>query len=74
MRWRDRGPCKTAPDLFFPEKLETRKADKAMRMCMGCPVRADCLDHAIAQREEHGIWGGTTPAERDRLRRSRTAA
>lgn len=74
MQWHDRGPCKNAPELFFPEKGETSKTATAMRMCMGCPVRPDCLDDAIARREKHGIWGGTTPAERERLRRSRAAA
>ncbi|NKR53085.1 WhiB family transcriptional regulator [Rhodococcus hoagii] len=66
--------CKTSPDLFFPEQRETAKAAKALQMCRSCPVRTQCLDLAIRRREKFGIWGGTTPAERERIRRSRTAA
>lgn len=39
----------------------------AKRVCGVCPVRRDCLDHAIRFRE-HGVWGGTTMEERAVLR------
>jgi hypothetical protein len=35
---------------------------------MGCLVRAQCLDYAIARRELCGIWGATTQHERDVVR------
>ena len=30
-----------------------------------------CLQHALEHREHHGIWGGTTEAERRRILRRR---
>ena len=38
---------------------------------MQCPVREACLEHAIAVREKHGVWGGLTARERRRLIRRR---
>jgi WhiB family redox-sensing transcriptional regulator len=31
----------------------------------------DCLEHALANNEHHGIWGGTSERERRRIRRIR---
>ena len=42
------------------ERFETAKA-----VCVRCPVRAQCLDYAVALGIRHGVWGGTTPEERD---------
>ncbi|MGH3166515.1 MAG: WhiB family transcriptional regulator, partial [Trebonia sp.] len=75
--WREAGACLTAdPDLFFP--IETgnaaaRKIVKARQICARCQVRQQCLDFAMRTGETHGIWGGTTPEERTRIRRARTA-
>lgn len=54
------------PDTFFPERGES--SPKARRVCGGCAVRAECLDHALRFGERHGIWGGTTERERRPLR------
>lgn len=32
--------------------------------CYGCPVRADCLAHALLHGENFGVWGGLPPAAR----------
>ena len=45
---------------------------EAKAVCAGCPVRAECLDEALA-RIPDGIAGGLTPAERRRLVRGRAA-
>lgn len=66
------------PDLWFlesPDRIATAK-----RICDQCPVRGDCLDAALDHESNfgytyrHGVWGGTTPAERDELARRRRAA
>jgi len=66
------------PELFFPLGdfgLSARPAAAAMAICARCPVRAECLDWALRVGEPAGIWGGTTPDERRRLRHAaRTAA
>ena len=64
--WRDRAACVGAdPDLFFPpEEGGKGQARKAKAICAGCPVRVECLDHALRHGEHWGIWGGVP--ERDR--------
>lgn len=66
--WRDRALCaQTDPEAFFPEKGgSTREAKK---MCLGCPVRSECLEYALSNDERYGIWGGLSERERRRLKR-----
>ncbi len=67
--------CTTANgDLFFPigSKAEVRaQAEQAKRICGGCPVQAACLRWALENREDEGVWGGTTADERRVLHRRR---
>ena len=44
---------------------------KAKAICMGCPVRLDCLADALDSRAEFGVWGGMTERERRTLLRRR---
>ena len=71
--WRAAGACLSAdPDLFFP-LMKKRSAEKqvarAKMICAGCRVRQECLEYAVSQDLTHGIWGGTTPEDRQRERR-----
>jgi WhiB family redox-sensing transcriptional regulator len=58
------------PDAWFPE--QGRDARPAKRICNGdrrtgvppCPIRARCLEAALARRERHGVWGGLSEHER----------
>lgn len=81
--WRDRAACLGAdPELFFPYGYSSqyqRQIDAAKAVCADCPVRAECLDHAINGKpsfDTDGIRAGLDPDQRTRLRRlrSRTAA
>lgn len=64
--WMAEGLCaQTDPALFFPDAGS--QARTAKQVCHGCPVRRDCLRHALTNREEHGVWGGTSERERRRL-------
>ncbi|MGW6063067.1 WhiB family transcriptional regulator [Streptomyces sp. NPDC055189] len=64
-----RAVCRTAePDELFVQGAEQHKA-KAL--CSGCPVRTECLVHALDSRIEHGVWGGMTERERRSLLRRR---
>lgn len=45
---------------------------KAQQVCMGCPVRTDCLDYAVTRPEKYGTWGSLNEDERSRERRRRT--
>lgn len=67
--WLAQAKCSGVdPDLFFPGRGVDTKTPKAI--CAGCPVRAECLDHAMSRNEKHGIWGGTSERERRRMRRT----
>jgi len=74
LTWRDRARCLSAePGLFFPAGetgLESAKIEAAKAVCRVCPVREDCLQFALETKQDDGIWGGTTEAERRRLRRA----
>ena len=67
--WHDRALCaQTDPEAFFPEKGgSTREAKK---VCLGCDVRAECLEYALMKDERFGIWGGLSERERRRLKKS----
>ena len=72
--WTVDAACAGAdPSVFFPE--HGRAATQAKQICAGCPVRADCLDFALASHERFGIYGGLTEKERRaEARRRRQAA
>jgi WhiB family transcriptional regulator, redox-sensing transcriptional regulator len=80
MNWRSSAACLSAdPDLFFPIS-STGPAEnqiaRAKMVCAGCRVRRECLEFALTHDQTQGIWGGTTPEDRqrDRRRRRRRAA
>lgn len=66
--WWDQARCRGTPvDVFFPAH-NTRPAKE---ICQGCPIRARCLDYAMTNGIEFGVWGGTSEKERRALRRLR---
>jgi WhiB family redox-sensing transcriptional regulator len=73
MTWRRGAACLGyETDVFFPaEDADAEQEAQAKAVCAGCPVRTCCLQHALEYREHHGIWGGTTEAERRRILRQR---
>jgi WhiB family redox-sensing transcriptional regulator len=80
--WQKQAACRGLDlDLFFGHEGE-RAAERdsrekeAKQVCASCPVRKQCLDHALAAPERSGIWGGLNEVERIAMqrRRSRTDA
>lgn len=64
--WHDDGSCRYVdPELFFPEGPPD---GRAIAICAACPVKEKCFDDAMADPRRIGIWGGTTNADRDRIR------
>ena len=74
--WMFRGRCRTnEPAAFVPS--DGNGVGIAQRVCSECPVRVECLEYALVNRIEHGVWGGTSERERRRIlqrRRSIVAA
>ncbi|WP_226437549.1 MULTISPECIES: WhiB family transcriptional regulator [Rhodococcus] len=67
-QWQERALCaQTDPEAFFPEKGGSTR--EAKRICLGCEVRGECLEYALAHDERFGIWGGLSERERRRLKR-----
>ena len=75
--WGSRAACRSAdPELFFPvsEAGPSVAQAEAKAMCARCEVRSECLAFALATRQTHGVWGGTSPEERAVLRKKAGAA
>ena len=72
--WQQRGRCRAVDsEVFFPPahfehkpEREAREAE-AKAICAGCPVKVQCLEWALAVREPHGVWGGTSEIERKQM-------
>lgn len=72
--WQDEAECRgTEPRWFYAEVLRRNDDSSTPRyynemrwreLCPVCPVRDQCLAHAILHRERWGVWGGLTPAAR----------
>jgi WhiB family redox-sensing transcriptional regulator len=70
LEWMDEKRCTARVHrYYFSDKLDDQAVAK--RVCAGCPVRRACLDYAITNRIELGIWGGMTEKERREERRRR---
>ena len=63
--WYDHAACRGATDIFYSSRGTS--SAPALKICAGCPVRDECL--SAGMHERHGVWGGTTPRHRVRLRR-----
>lgn len=58
----------TDPDAFFPESGANVR--EAKRLCnLVCEVREECLTWALDNDQRWGVWGGTSPQERKRMKR-----
>ena len=67
--WTARSACRTSdPDELF---VTGAAQNRAKAVCLGCPVRTECLGDALDHRVEFGVWGGMTERERRALLRRR---
>lgn len=57
-------PCLDSPTEadWISDRREDQ--DRAATACQDCPALAQCASYALATREEAGVYGGTTPAQR----------
>ena len=56
-------------NMFFTEDGSSTFAEENLlkRTCEACPVKSECLDYAL-NHAVLGWWGGTSEAQRKRLR------
>ncbi|GAB3493940.1 WhiB family transcriptional regulator [Nocardiopsis coralliicola] len=73
MDWRHHAACRDEdPELFFPigdSGPALLQIDEAKEVCAACPVSSACLQWALDTRQDGGVWGGMSEAERRTLRR-----
>jgi WhiB family redox-sensing transcriptional regulator len=70
--WMRDGLCLEHPEItWFPTDFSDVEPAKAV--CARCAVRDECLDYALAERLDFGIWGGVGGRERRRMRLGRVA-
>ncbi len=67
--WTTAAACRGSdPDSLF---VQGAAQNRAKAICMGCPVRTECLADSLDNRIEFGVWGGMTERERRALLRRR---
>ena len=65
--WAVQAACAGAdPDSLFVRGSAQRQV---RQMCLGCPVRIECLADALSSSTMFGVWGGLTERERRSLMR-----
>lgn len=63
--WRSRAACRSVDtEVMYPLPGDKPGISRAVAVCLSCPVRVECLRHAVAAQEGHGVWGGLTARQR----------
>jgi WhiB family redox-sensing transcriptional regulator len=67
--WWAQASCRGKPaGWFFPDKGDAVELVLARRVCGACAVKSRCLAFALAESGIDGVWAGTTPEQRRRMR------
>jgi WhiB family transcriptional regulator, redox-sensing transcriptional regulator len=70
--WAVRARCRGMdPEQFFVRGAA--QAKPALRICQRCPVQQLCLEYAMENDIDFGVWGGLTERQRRSLRRRQLA-
>lgn len=69
MSWQDQAACRDMDsDLFFPEmRGKFAPGRQARNVCGVCEVARECLEFAVTNRMQFGIWGGMGRRDRERI-------
>lgn len=69
-KWRAKAKCRNFDvEEFFPGTGVN--INHLREFCGGCPVARECVDYAVKYFLDHGVWGGTSPQERQEIRMGR---
>lgn len=64
------GLCQFEPPAtFFPS--DGVGVEKAKKICAECPAKEPCLNYALENRIDHGVWGATSERQRRRMLKGR---
>ncbi len=69
--WMAQAACRADhydPEWFWPLTSDNHAAQAALAICATCDVTDECLQFALVNNETSGVWGGTTPSQRQALR------
>jgi hypothetical protein len=66
--WRLHGKCRDTTVNMTPDPQSTVAIEAAKAVCSRCPVKAPCLEFAIASRDRHSVLAGLAPGEGPRPR------
>lgn len=62
------------PERWFPLDEDGPGSARPRAVCAACPAREGCLQVALADGHDVGIWGGLSGRERRQLKRPGRAA
>lgn len=66
--WKDATCYQIGLDVFFGSEEQPSSLKRARVYCIDCPVKRECLEHALVTPEEYGIWAGTSARGREAMR------
>lgn len=73
MDWRSEAACLNVdPELFFPignTGPAVAQVAEAKAVCRDCTVQSECLQWAVSNNQDSGVWGGLSEEERRSLKR-----
>ena len=73
MQWLNDSRCLTEdPELFFPignTGPAVDQIEQAKSVCRECAVSTQCLEYAIKENQDTGVWGGVSEGERKAVKR-----
>jgi WhiB family transcriptional regulator, redox-sensing transcriptional regulator len=79
--WRAHAACANHPDpeIFFPvstvrTKPYREETFEARLICANCPANTECFQHAVESGYSYGIWAGIDFADREAVKKIRSAA
>ena len=71
--WMELARCRDVdPEVFFPKDGPGVLA--AQRFCSECLVKESCLEYALENNIQHGVWGGASERARRRIAHQRRRA
>jgi len=62
-QWHEESECAKPANRVYIKNFFANKPSQqrdALKLCEACPVRRECLQNALEEKQTWGIWGGLT--------------